>query len=90
LRSIFCTKSLCDCGQCQLDFSAPAIDDIADQVDGVGVVDAKEVQQSFGLRAACAEVDVGDKQSAEAPFGLSSLIESLSHGQALTEPVTAR
>ena len=46
----------------------PAVDDIADQVDGVGVVGAEEVQQSVGLRAAGSEMDVGDKQSAKAPF----------------------
>src|SRR5665647_3492826 len=46
----------------------PAIDDIANQVDGIGIMAAEKVQQSFGLRAAGPEVNVGDKQSAKAPF----------------------
>ena len=46
----------------------PAIDDIADEIDGIGIMAAEKVEQSIGLRAACSEVDVGDKQSAKAPF----------------------
>src|ERR1700687_868809 len=46
----------------------PAIDDIADEIDGIGVMAAEKVQQSFGLRAAGSEVNVGDKQSAKASF----------------------
>ncbi len=42
-------------------FQRPAIDDITDEVDGVGIMDAEEVQQPFGLRSACTEVDVRDK-----------------------------
>ena len=68
LRSIFCTKSLCDCGQYQLDLQRPAVDDIADEIDGIGVMAAQEVQQSVGLRAAGSEMDIGDKQSAKAPL----------------------
>src|SRR5882724_7658145 len=45
----------------------PAVDDIADEIDGIGVMAAEKVQQSFGLRAAGSEMDVGDKQSAKAP-----------------------
>ena len=70
LRSIFCTKSLCDCGQYQFDLQRPAIDDIADEIDRIGVVAAEKVEQSVGLRAAGSEVDVGDKQSAKAPLRL--------------------
>ena len=46
----------------------PTIDDIADQIDGVGVMTPKKVQQLFGLRAAGSEMDVGYKQSAKAPL----------------------
>ena len=46
----------------------PAVDDIADEIDGIGIMAAQEVQQSVGLRAAGPEMDVGDKQSAKAPF----------------------
>ena len=50
-------------------FQRPAVDDISDEVDGVGIMASEKVQQSIGLRAAGSEVDVGDKQSAKAPFG---------------------
>ena len=46
----------------------PAIDDVADQIDGVGIMGAEKIQQPVGLRAAGSEMDVGDKQSAKAPF----------------------
>ena len=46
----------------------PAVDDIADEIDGIGIMAAEEIQQSVGLRAAGSEMDVGDKQSAKAPF----------------------
>ena len=47
----------------------PAVDDVADEIDGVGVVGPEKVQQAVGLRAAGSEMDVGDKQSAKAPLG---------------------
>ena len=47
----------------------PAVDDIANEIDGVGIMAAEEIQQPVGLRAAGPEMDVGDKQSAKAPFG---------------------
>ena len=65
-------------------FQRPAIDDIADQVDRVGVVAAQEIEQSFGLRAAGPEMHVGDKQRAERRSGLSSL-QVNSHARALTK-----
>src|SRR6202521_2014474 len=46
----------------------PAVDDIADEIDGIGVVAAKKVEQSVGLRTAGSEMYIGDKQSAAAPF----------------------
>src|SRR5262249_31182148 len=46
----------------------PAVDDIADQIDRVGIVAAKEIQQSVGLRAAGSEMNIGDEESAKAPF----------------------
>src|SRR3984957_17748094 len=46
----------------------PAVDNVADEIDGIGVMAAEEVQQSVGLRAAGSEMDIGDKQSAKAPF----------------------
>ena len=65
LRSSFCTTSLCACGQYQPLFSAPAVDDVADQIDRVGLVQAEEVEQQLGLAAARAEMDVGDEERAE-------------------------
>ena len=46
----------------------PAIDDVADEVDGVGVMAAEKIQQAVGLRAAGSEMDVGDEQSAKVPL----------------------
>ena len=63
-------------------FQRPAVDDIADEIDGVGIMAAEEVQQSVGLRAAGSEVDVGDKQSAKAPFGALFTHSVTSHAQA--------
>ena len=60
----------------------PAVDDIADEVDGIGIVAAQEVQQSVGLRAAGSEVDVGDKQSAKAPFRTLVTYRVTSHARA--------
>ena len=74
LRRSFCTTSLWACGQYQLDFSCPAVDDVADQEDRVGIVVAQEVEKPLGLAAARAEMDVGEKQRANADrtfvFGL--------------------
>src|SRR5258707_4343653 len=63
----------------------PAIDDIADEIDGIGIMAAEEVQQSVGLRAAGAEVDVGDKQSAKASFGTLFTHSVTSHAEQLAD-----
>ena len=47
----------------------PAVDDVSDEIDRVGVVAAEEIQQSVGLRAASSEMDIGDEQGTKAPFG---------------------
>ena len=39
----------------------PAVDDIADKVNGVGFVTAQEIEELFGLAAAGAKMHVGDK-----------------------------
>ena len=48
-------------------FQRPAVDDVADQIDRVGIVVAQEVEQLAGLTAARAEMDVGDEERAEVP-----------------------
>ncbi len=62
----------------------PAIDDIADEIDGIGIMAAEKVQQSVGLRAAGSEMDVGDKQSAKAPFRTLFTYRVTSHARAAT------
>src|SRR6185369_15830271 len=42
---------------------APAIDDVADQIERVGLVMAQEIEQQFGLAAARAQMHVGDEDS---------------------------
>jgi len=44
----------------------PAVDDVADQVQGVGLVVAQEVEQEGGLAAGGAEVDIGNPDGAVA------------------------
>jgi hypothetical protein len=61
----------------------PAIDDIADQVDHVGVVCAEEIEQLVGLRAAGSEMDIGDKQGAKAPLRTLFTHNITSHARAL-------
>jgi hypothetical protein len=41
----------------------PAVHDVADQIDRVGVMITKEVEEAVGLTAASAEMDVGDEES---------------------------
>ena len=65
LRSSFCTTSLCGCGQYQPRAQLPAVDDVADQIDRVGIVIAQEVEQAFGLAAARAEMNIGNEESTE-------------------------
>ena len=43
----------------------PAVDDVADQIDRLGVVVAQEIEQELGLRRLRAEMDVGDEQRTE-------------------------
>jgi hypothetical protein len=47
----------------------PAVDDVADEVDRLGVVVAQEVEQEVGLAAGRAEMDVGEPDRAPAPLG---------------------
>src|SRR6185312_1761194 len=48
----------------------PAVDDVADEVDGVRVVVPQKVEQAFGLTAAGAEVHVGNEQGTKTSRGL--------------------
>ena len=41
---------------------SPEIDDVADQVDSVGVMMLEEVEEGVGLRGAGAQMDVGDEK----------------------------
>ena len=43
----------------------PAVDDVADEVDGIGIVVAQEVEKLVGLATACAEMHIGNKESTE-------------------------
>jgi hypothetical protein len=58
-------------------FQSPSVDDIADKVDGVGIVTTEEVEKAVGLRTAGSEVNIGDKQGAKASFG-TAIADSLS------------
>ena len=60
----------------------PAVDDIADQIDGVCVVSFEEVQQAVGLRAAGSEMHVGDKQGAKTPVRAVFAYRVTSHTRA--------
>src|SRR5437879_4047781 len=40
----------------------PAVDDVADEIDGVRVVAAQEVEQPLGLAAAGAEMDIREEE----------------------------
>ena len=53
----------------------PAVDDVADQIDAVGVEPAQHVQDHIGLTAMRAEMEVGQEQGAEA-----ARLKSLGHG----------
>ena len=58
---------------------------MSDEIDGIGIVDAKEIEKAVGLRAAGSEMDVGDKQSAKVTFG-SAFAHNLSfHARANTK-----
>ena len=62
-RSSFWTTSLWLCGQCQDRLQPPAVDDVADQIDRLGLVVAQEIDQELGLGRPRAEMDVGDEQA---------------------------
>jgi hypothetical protein len=47
----------------------PAVDDVADEIEGVGIVPAQEVEESVGLAALHAEVHVGDEQRTKTTRG---------------------
>src|SRR5262249_29296657 len=72
----------------------PAVDDVADHIDGVGVVAAQEIQQSVGLRAAGSEMDIAAEETAEGLFGALITQGVTSHARALTDsydrPMTVR
>ena len=46
-------------------FQLPAVDDIADQINGVGVVMAEKVEKPAALAAARAEKNVRDEERTE-------------------------
>jgi hypothetical protein len=43
----------------------PAIDDVADEVDHLGIVVTEKVEQAAGLTTLCAKVHVGDEERAK-------------------------
>ena len=48
----------------------PAVDDVADEVDRLGVVVAQEVEQELRLAPLRAEMHVGDEQRAKRPHSV--------------------
>ena len=46
----------------------PAVDDVADEVDRLGVVTAQEIEEQPRLTALATEVDVGEEEGAEMPW----------------------
>ncbi len=68
-------------------FQRPAVDDVANEIDDVGVVTAEKVEETVGLRAAGSEMDVGDKQSAKASFWTTVAHNLSFHGRALIKIV---
>src|SRR6202043_605382 len=61
-------------------FQLPAIDDIADQINGVGVVVAQEIEEAVSLATARAEMHIGDKERTEPDCTVLKRHESLSRG----------
>src|SRR5262245_18528540 len=43
----------------------PTVDDVADEINGIGLVMAEEVEEAAGLAAFGTEVDIGQKQRAD-------------------------
>ena len=64
----------------------PAIDDIADEIDRLGIVILEEIQQLAGLRAARTQMDVGDEQSPETAIWIAFIHRVAAHGSAATMP----
>src|ERR1700687_5709009 len=58
----------------------PAVDDIADQINRIGIVIAQEIEQPVGLAAARAEMNVGDEERTEPDCAVLKRHESLSRG----------
>src|ERR1700730_3753210 len=56
----------------------PAVDDVADQINGVGIVIAEEIEEAIGLAAARAEMNVGDKERTEPSCAVLNCHESSS------------
>jgi hypothetical protein len=48
----------------------PTVDNIADQINGIGIVISQKLEKLFGLAAACAEMHVGNKEGAKLPYAL--------------------
>ena len=46
-------------------FQLPAVDDVADQIDRVGIVIAQEIEKPVGLAAARAEMNIGNEERTE-------------------------
>ena len=58
----------------------PAVDDVADQIDGVGFVLAQEIEQLVGLAAARAEMHVGNEKRAKPSRGVLRHDTTISNG----------
>jgi hypothetical protein len=43
----------------------PTVYDVANQIDRFGVVVAQEIEEAVGLAAACAEMNIRNKESTE-------------------------
>ena len=55
----------------------PAVDDVADEIDGLGFVPAQEIEQPLGLAAPRAEMHVGDEQRPEAAISTAAAVGSV-------------
>jgi hypothetical protein len=49
----------------------PAVDDVADEVDHLGIMIPQEIEQEMGLAAARTEMHVGDGEGAKPPHSVS-------------------
>jgi len=90
-RRIIWTKSLWDLRPVPVRAQRPAVDDVADEIDGAGLVGAEEIEKSVGLRTSGAEVDVGVEQGGESDVpDCCRAIAWLSMPSAYQTPMTAR